>query len=185
MRHRRRRIDHRAGPAAVLANQSQRAIQVRRGFLVHRNHVRPGLGKRPDVLLRILDHQMHVQGHPGCLAQGRHHRHADRNIRHEVAVHHVHVQHAMRHRARPRRWRRPERQSPRPGWTGRFRRESAHSLRQGFYHSVLFAQSFLAANSRVSQAGNALRESGMGGSVRKAGLADASGKERPALTGRH
>jgi hypothetical protein len=40
---------------------------------------------------RIADHQVHVEGQARDLPQGAHDGRANRDVRHEVAVHHVHV----------------------------------------------------------------------------------------------
>src|ERR1700683_2608757 len=50
---------------------------------------------RADEFLNIefglLDHQMHIQGQAGCLAQRGHYRNSQRKVGDEVAVHDVHM----------------------------------------------------------------------------------------------
>nr|ABZ09360.1 hypothetical protein ALOHA_HF4000APKG7H23ctg3g25 [uncultured marine microorganism HF4000_APKG7H23] len=54
-------------------------------------HVGPCRCELGDQALRLHDHQMHVQGQRGMRPDGLYHRRADGQIRHEAAVHHVHV----------------------------------------------------------------------------------------------
>ena len=75
------------------ANQLHRAVQMHRGFLMHADPVRPGICKSRNVLLRILDHQVHIERRRDVLAQRGHHRRTNGDVRHEMAVHHVHMQH--------------------------------------------------------------------------------------------
>ncbi len=65
---------------------------MRCSFLVHGNHVGACLREQRNVLLGILNHQMHIQGQLGCLAKRRHDGHSDRNVRHKVSVHHIHME---------------------------------------------------------------------------------------------
>src|SRR5262245_6831500 len=58
---------------------------------VHGDHGGPGLYERLEVTVRFLDHEVNIQGHLHNLPDGLHHRHANRQIRDEMAVHHVHV----------------------------------------------------------------------------------------------
>ena len=57
------------------------------------NLVRAGFDKYGRVTVRVLDHQVNVQGHPGDLAKRRHHRRTKGEIGHEMPVHHVHMEH--------------------------------------------------------------------------------------------
>ena len=41
---------------------------------------------------RLVYHQMDIQEHVGALPDGGHHRHSDRDIGDESAVHHVHME---------------------------------------------------------------------------------------------
>ena len=67
------------------------ALEVAGRLDVDRDPVRAGVQvfrKRP---LRVLDHQVDVEGQPRGLAQRPDDRRADRQVRHEVAVHDVDV----------------------------------------------------------------------------------------------
>ena len=92
--HRGSGIDHdpRLGPFA--ADHPQGPVQMLTGFLVNGNLVGPGGDEDGRVLVRILDHQVHVQDRAGGLAERFDHRRSDGEIGHEMAVHHVHMEHA-------------------------------------------------------------------------------------------
>ena len=62
------------------------------GLQVDGEQVGPRLGEGLHIPHRLFDHQVHVQEHVGALPDGPHHRHADGEVRHEGAVHHVHVE---------------------------------------------------------------------------------------------
>ena len=53
----------------------------------------PASTKAGMYCVRILDHQVNIQRRRDVLAQRGHHRRTDRDVGHEMAVHHVHVQH--------------------------------------------------------------------------------------------
>ena len=63
-----------------------------RCFSVDGQHVRTGIDEGRDVLIGIGDHQMHVQRQFGRLPDGFHDWRADGDVRHEMAVHHVHME---------------------------------------------------------------------------------------------
>jgi hypothetical protein len=44
-----------------------------------------------DIEFGLLDHQMHIQGQAGCLAEGGDYRNSQGNVGDEMAVHDVHV----------------------------------------------------------------------------------------------
>ena len=57
--------------------------------------VRPGFGKIIDVALRLLDHQMDIERAIELVAQrpeGLYDERPNRDIRHEMSVHHIDVQ---------------------------------------------------------------------------------------------
>src|SRR5687768_1872284 len=56
------RVDRDPRLRAPVPDQLQGALQVRLGLDVDRDHVRPGVEESTDVLLRLLDHQMTVEG---------------------------------------------------------------------------------------------------------------------------
>jgi len=66
-------------------------MQVRHGFHMDRDHVRARFHERRDVAVRFLDHQVHIE-RPGRDVPDRpDDRRPDRDVRHEVPVHHVDV----------------------------------------------------------------------------------------------
>ena len=66
-------------------------MQVGQHFHVHRDHCRACLHERLYIEVRIRDHQMDIERYAGHPLDRFHHRRADGDVRHEVAVHHVHV----------------------------------------------------------------------------------------------
>ena len=86
------RIDGDAGPHSVTANELQAAVQVNAGFLMNRNPVRTGIGEGRNVLVGILDHEVAIEGNIDSLAQAGDHGRSDRDIGHEMTVHHVDMQ---------------------------------------------------------------------------------------------
>ncbi len=124
-----------ARPAAQPASRTalERVVHVRSGLPVHGDRVRAGVGEVLDVALGALDHQVHVE-HPAasctCSRSAFTISGPDRDRRHEVAVHHVHVDHpraGVHHLLRPAR---RGARSRRPGSTGpRGRRASARGAK--------------------------------------------------------
>jgi hypothetical protein len=88
---RRRRVEHRDGPLAELADRPERAVQVGAGLDVDADAVGPGLGVVGDPAIGLLDHQVDDERAGRDLAQRRDHHRADRQVGHEVPVHHVDV----------------------------------------------------------------------------------------------
>ena len=68
--HRRRRIQHHAGPLAVRPDQLQRAVQMRPGLGMHQEVVGAGIGERRDERIDRRDHQMHVERQVACAGAG-------------------------------------------------------------------------------------------------------------------
>ena len=58
---------------------------------MHGDDVGAGLGEVGQEAVGRLDHQMHIQRQLRRLAQGCHDGRADGNVRHEMTVHHIHV----------------------------------------------------------------------------------------------
>src|ERR1051326_1667745 len=85
-------VDGDARLRSAVADALQSALQMTLGFDVNRDHVRAGVEERADVELRLLDHQMTVERQRRRLADGLHDHRSDRQVRHEVAVHHIEVQ---------------------------------------------------------------------------------------------
>src|SRR5260221_4996849 len=60
---------------------------------MHENPRRARFGKRRNEFIRIFYHQVHVKNHVGnCFAQRRNYGRPNRDARHKVSVHHVHMQ---------------------------------------------------------------------------------------------
>ena len=66
-------------------------MQVGTGFHLHGNDVGAGIGEVGDVVLRLHDHQVHVEGLARNRSQGLHDQGTDRDVGHEAAVHYVNV----------------------------------------------------------------------------------------------
>ena len=72
-------------------------MHVRRGLPVHDQRVRTGGREVLDAPLGALDHEVHVEHALAIVykvAESVDDQRSDRDRRHEVAVHHVHVDHA-------------------------------------------------------------------------------------------
>ena len=85
------RIEHHRRLHAVVGDQLERAVQVAAGLVVDADPVGPGVGKRGDELVGILDHQVAIERQVGDLAQAFHHRRPDGDVGHKMAVHDVDV----------------------------------------------------------------------------------------------
>ena len=66
-----------------------RAMEMRRHFHVHRQHICPGVHEVVQVTVWLLDHQVHIERACGDPLDGADDRLADRDVRDEVAVHDV------------------------------------------------------------------------------------------------
>ncbi len=91
-RKRRRRIQHQARLAAILADQLDGAIHVFAGFGMKRNVGGPGFREVRDDAIDGLDHEVHVERRgDAVLAQRLAHHRADGEVGHVVIVHDVEV----------------------------------------------------------------------------------------------
>jgi hypothetical protein len=68
------------------------AVDVCAGFIMEGDDVGAGFGEGLEVLLRLHDHQVDIQGLLGFLLDGLHHGDAEGDVGHEAAVHHVAVE---------------------------------------------------------------------------------------------
>ena len=84
-------IDGRAGLRSAPPHEVEAALEVIGGLDVDRDPVRSGVEVLLQAGLRPLDHQVHVERQPSRFAQGADDRRAEGQVRHEMAVHHVHV----------------------------------------------------------------------------------------------
>src|SRR5436190_3685577 len=89
---RRRRVQSEAGQHVALLHRVEVALHVDRRLGVEGEHRGAGVRHRGDVVLGLLDHQVHVDRLVGELAERRHHVRAECQVRDEAAVHDIHVQ---------------------------------------------------------------------------------------------
>jgi len=93
--HRSGRINDHSRLAAMRLDQMESAVQMNTRLLMNGNPVRTCFSKSRNELIRIFDHQMTIERHIGeSLAERSHDRRPNREVRHEVPVHHVEVQHS-------------------------------------------------------------------------------------------
>jgi len=85
-------VYYHAGFASVGGDQTERAIEMDTGFLMHGNPIDAGFGKCGDEFVGLFDHQVTIEGDPGDLAKRGDHGRADRKIRNEMAVHDIDVE---------------------------------------------------------------------------------------------
>src|SRR6185503_1088911 len=74
-----------------LLDVGDRSLEVRHGLDMHRDHAGTGGNELFDVVVRLFDHEMHVERPSGDALDGADDRRADRDIWDEVPVHHVDV----------------------------------------------------------------------------------------------
>jgi hypothetical protein len=73
------------------ADRLKRAVDMRAGLHMGGQDVGPGLRVGVDIGVHGRDHQMHVHDRLHMLAERLHRRRAEGEVRHEMAVHHVHM----------------------------------------------------------------------------------------------
>ena len=66
-------------------------MQMRQHLDVHRQHRRAGLDERFGVAIGIGNHQVHVERHLGHPLDRFDDRRPYRDVRHKMAVHHIHM----------------------------------------------------------------------------------------------
>jgi hypothetical protein len=81
-----------SGLASVRCDQMKGAIEMDAGFLVDGDPIGAGFGKCGDEVVRPFNHEMTIEWNFRDFAKRRHDRRPDRDIRDEVAIHHVHVE---------------------------------------------------------------------------------------------
>jgi hypothetical protein len=89
---RRARVDCQPRASAGTPDRAQRANRGLDRLGVHGHAARARLGVAGCPPVGIGDHEMAVDGSAGLLEQRLNDRQAEREVRHEVVVHHVHVQ---------------------------------------------------------------------------------------------
>src|SRR5215475_3288521 len=76
-----------------MAKVLKRPMEVNAGFLVHGNVVGPGRHEIGNIKVRVFNHQVDVEFSLRHLAEGRHERRSHGQIRDEMAVHDIDVNH--------------------------------------------------------------------------------------------
>ncbi len=85
-------LDREPGAQAARPDLAQRADRIRDRLEVHDEVIGPGFGERLHVSERLDDHEVHIQRQRGESAHGADQDGTEREIGHELPVHHVHVQ---------------------------------------------------------------------------------------------
>jgi hypothetical protein len=88
-----RRVKHHAGSLAEVADLREHTVQMdRRGRLRgDQQMIGSGLDKCTEIALRLNDHQVHIKRLLRAASHRFDNHRAERNIRHEAAVHYVNV----------------------------------------------------------------------------------------------
>jgi hypothetical protein len=84
-------LERQADPRAQPANLVEEGTRVAE-LDVHRDAVGAGIGEELQQDRGVVDHEVTIEKEIGALAQRLHHRRANREVRHIVAVHTVDVQ---------------------------------------------------------------------------------------------
>ena len=66
-------------------------MQMWAGFNLNRNDVRAGFGEVGDVVLRLNNHQVNVQGLLGHWTQRLNNQRSNGDVRNKTPVHHIHM----------------------------------------------------------------------------------------------
>ncbi len=91
---RRRGVDGHAGLDPAVLQVGHRPLEVGQRLRVQADPRRPGVDECVEVAVRVLDHQVHVQGQRGGAPDRFHHRRTQGDVGDEVPVHHVDVDRA-------------------------------------------------------------------------------------------
>src|SRR5690606_35208853 len=89
---RRGRVDGHTRAGAALADAPDGAVQVRRGFNVYGHDRRTGIDELVDIAVGFGNHQVHVERNRRRATERADDGRAERDVRDEVAVHHVDVE---------------------------------------------------------------------------------------------
>jgi hypothetical protein len=81
-----------SGLASVRCDQMKGAIEMDAGFLVDGDPISAGFGKCRYKFVRPINHEMAIERNFRDFAKRGYDRRPDRDIRDEVAIHHVHVE---------------------------------------------------------------------------------------------
>jgi hypothetical protein len=82
-------VDDYSGLHSMVGDETESAVQVAAGLVMHAHPVGASLGKRLDEFVGIVDHHVAVEGQMGDAAQGLDYRWAQSEVGHKVTVHHV------------------------------------------------------------------------------------------------
>jgi len=82
--------DH-SGLTSMSGDQMKGAIEMDAGFPVDGDPISAGFGKCGDEVVRPINHEMAIERNFQDFAKRGYDRRPDRDIRGEVAIHHVHV----------------------------------------------------------------------------------------------
>ncbi|MPL73717.1 hypothetical protein SDC9_19523 [bioreactor metagenome] len=83
------RVDRETRLAARAADRLQRAVNMRPGLEMGRDHIGAGLGEGVDIGIDRGDHQVHVHHRLDMRPDRLHQRRAEGQVRHEMPIHHV------------------------------------------------------------------------------------------------
>jgi hypothetical protein len=85
------RVYNHSGLTSVGGDQMKGAIEMDAGFLVDRDPSSAGFRESGDEFVRSFNHEMTIEWDFRDFAKGGYDRRPDRDIRDEMAIHHVHV----------------------------------------------------------------------------------------------
>jgi len=88
----RSRVYDYSGLATVRCDQMKGAIEMDAGFLVDGDPISPGFGKCGDEVIRPFNHEMAIERNFRDFAKRGYDGGADRDVRDEMTIHHVHVE---------------------------------------------------------------------------------------------
>ncbi len=70
---------------------------MRAGFLVHQDLIGSGFDEHGRVTVWIRDHEVYIDGHARDFPERSKNRRTHREIRHEMAIHHIEMEHPATH----------------------------------------------------------------------------------------
>jgi hypothetical protein len=89
---RRGRVYDHSGLASVCCDQMKSAIEMDAGFLVDRDPSSAGFRESWDEFVRLFNHEVTIERNFQDFAKRGYNRRPNRDIRDEVAIHHIHVE---------------------------------------------------------------------------------------------
>ena len=85
------RVEYSACHFPKIPDLGKVAVQVGTGLNLDTDDVSPGFGEVLNVFFRLDDHQVNIKRLCGHRAKGFHDHRSDRDVGHEAAIHHIHV----------------------------------------------------------------------------------------------